>query len=207
MPSPILLVIDDGPRTEVMIRQAFAASKVSVVFLKDPTEALDYYKQVSVILCSIQLVDCDGYQLASRLCDSHPSAALFMLAEENEKYDALLGRSAGAIGVFTKPFDQALLLSRLEEFLQEDDLNEADDYLPPPMNDRIARLVNYCDDFSDYHEIESIIRELLPPTVEKILQIQLSHNPKFQAMIQRVAHEIIEREVSNLINSNLNKVK
>ena len=70
----------------------------------------------------------------------------------------------------------------------------------PAMQDRLARLVRYADSLVDQDNVESIIRELLPPVVEKVLLVQMAHNPHFRGMLERIARDVISDAVSEMLH-------
>jgi len=198
MSTSLLLIIDDDPRTEQEILRSFANYPIGIISVASSAEAMLVTQNVSVILCSSHIDDEDGYDVASRLCDYHPAAALFMLLNEGEKYDVKSGRTAGAIGALMKPLQADMLVIRLQEFL---DINHEDTTLPRQHDtafpeESISTLIDYTNGF---HANEDLIRQALPEVMEKVLRIQLSHNPHFREMIERIVREIVEREVSKML--------
>ena len=191
--SAVLLVVDSDPMTEQVIRRTYSSTRVSIVFARTPREALDYFKPVSVVLCAQHIGEFDGYKLAGAISESHPSAALFIVSPGAGLYDPAKGRLAGAIGSLTKPLTEQQLHLRLDEFLTQGSIVNP---MVPAMQDRLARLVRYSDGLIDQDNVESLIRELLPPVVEKVLLVQMAHNPHFKSMLERIVREVVSKAVS-----------
>ena len=194
--SAVLLVVDSDPHTEQIIRRTYSATRVSIVFARTPREALDYFKPVSVVLCAQHIGEFDGYKLVGSISEAHPTAAIFIMSDGPGLYDPAKGRLAGAIGSLMKPLTEQQLHLRLDEFLTQDSIVNP---MVPAMQDRLARLVRYTDGVVDHDNVESIIRELLPTVVEKVLLVQMAHNPHFKRMLERITREVVSEAVSQTL--------
>jgi DNA-binding response OmpR family regulator len=199
MRLPCILIVDADHQTAERLRQSLTVGRVKLLPVSDRDAAMAVEESLSIILCATEITGGSGYSIASELCDRHPAAALFMLAESPDQYDAKKARDAGSIGAFFKPLTPMAILARIEEFLAVDTQPSFGDFPLPDSRDRIARLVRYNADEGELSSMEQLVTELLPLTVEKVLFAQLAENRWLKQSIERVIRETVEREVQKLL--------
>ena len=148
MPGRPILLIEDDPNDEALVRRALASSRVgnAIVVARDGAEALDYlfalgdfkdrdlHDQPAVVLLDISLPKIDGFEVLRQIRADPVTKMLpvVLLTSSQRQSDVLSGYGAGANAYVVKPAD----LGRFIEATQElgrfwTKLNEQ----PPPVTD------------------------------------------------------------------------
>jgi len=205
--SQTILVVDQDLISYQILQNCFFADKVEVLWAKTKQQAIDVNVEIGVILCAIPLLEDDPYDLVAELGHRHPNAAMFMLPSNYDTYDSFQARNAGALGAFFKPLSFASLESRLEEFLDVRARAELESVNVPASTEQVAKLISYQTTGPEIEDIESIVKEVLPVVVEKVLRIQLQHNSILREIVEREVQEAIEQEVGSTIQRLLEKAE
>jgi CheY-like chemotaxis protein len=119
--NKIILLVEDNPDDEVLIRRALAKSniKADLVVARDGVEALDYLFATGpyagrdpavvpqVILLDLKMPRVDGLEVLSRLRADHRTRLLpvIILSLSNEEKDIIEGYSLGANSYIRKSVD------------------------------------------------------------------------------------------------------
>lgn len=109
MSNPVVLIIDDYPKTLDLLQILLQDSGLTILTAASGEAALKIVAEVvpDLILLDILIPDIDGYELCKRLkadertCDV---PVIFLTALSNRE-DILRGLRAGAVDYITKPFD------------------------------------------------------------------------------------------------------
>ncbi|MBD2465989.1 response regulator [Oscillatoria sp. FACHB-1407] len=122
---PTVLVIDDSPLMQEMIKRALAGS-YHLLTASSATEALSLlaHQAVSIVLLDITMPDIDGYELCRTLRNlpQFQQLPVIMLTARDGVFDRVQARLAGATEYLTKPFDAANLHHTIERFIQSSTL-------------------------------------------------------------------------------------
>ena len=115
-----LLVVEDDPRLQGLLRDAFetAGHRVTVVGTggEGLVAALD--GDVDLVVLDLNLPDVDGVEVARRL-RADGDVAILMLTARGDVASRVEGLYAGAADYVTKPFDVEELLARVHARLRE----------------------------------------------------------------------------------------
>ena len=122
MPKTVLLA-DDSVTIQRVVELTFAMEDVTVVSVADGDQAIEAIRRSApdVVLADIDMPGRSGFEVA-RFVRSQPSTAsvpVLLLAGAFESVDEAEAHQAGADGILTKPFDPAVLVSRVMELLAD----------------------------------------------------------------------------------------
>jgi two-component system response regulator len=121
MPARPILLIEDDPDDEALVRRALSSSRVgnAIVVARDGAEALDYlfalgdfkdrdlHEQPAFVLLDISLPKIDGFEVLRQIRADPVTKMLpvVLLTSSREQSDVLSGYGAGANAYVVKPVD------------------------------------------------------------------------------------------------------
>ncbi|WP_033296389.1 response regulator transcription factor [Amycolatopsis jejuensis] len=125
MTSARLLVVDDEATVRELLSAAlrFAGFQVSSAATAGEAVAAAAEEPPDLVLLDVMLPDADGFEVARRLRERHPSGrsgpvpVLFLTARDRQA-DKVAGLSLGADDYVTKPFDLEELIARIRAILR-----------------------------------------------------------------------------------------
>ncbi len=118
-----LLLADDSATIQRVVELTFAREDVRVVSVGDGEQAIEAIKRSvpDVVLADIDMPGCSGFEVAQFVRSQAASVdvPVLLLAGAFESIDQAQAQQAGADGILTKPFDPAVLVSRVMELLRD----------------------------------------------------------------------------------------
>lgn len=121
MPDPAhLLVVEDDPRLQGLLRDAFVAAGHRATVVGTGTAGLEaaFAGDVDLVVLDLNLPDVDGVEVARRL-RADGDVPILMLTARGDVASRVEGLYAGAADYVTKPFDVQELLARVHVRLRE----------------------------------------------------------------------------------------
>ena len=121
-PPPQILVVDDSPTQAKLLQQVLVAHGFQVCVFKNGAEALAYLfaNPCDLVISDILMPEMDGFELC-RLIRELPELTclpIILLTHLNDPADVLHSLEAGADYFISKPYNNKLLLSRIDATLQ-----------------------------------------------------------------------------------------
>lgn len=128
----VLLVEDDDLIAKIIIHYLNQAKDYEVTRAKDAGEALFFARNpFDIILLDVLLPDADGLTLCERLCQWHSCPILFISCVDDS--DTIVkALEAGGDDYLTKPFDNKVLLARIQA-----NLRRAKKAVQPPAENKL----------------------------------------------------------------------
>ena len=121
MPRTTVLVVDDDPVIQQLLRLNFEMEGYTVVTAGDGVEGLERARSVDpdAVLLDVMMPRMDGLEVARALKGDPATAGIpiVMLSAKAQAADVEAGRAAGADDYVTKPFDPLDLFRRVEELV------------------------------------------------------------------------------------------
>ena len=118
----LVLIADDDVDIVRFVALNLRLEGFDVVVASDGQDALDKALDVrpSLILLDTMMPRMDGYEVCSRFRDQRPDAAIpvIMLTAKSLDADRAMAFTAGADDWVTKPFDPAVLVSKVKAHLR-----------------------------------------------------------------------------------------
>lgn len=115
--TPTILVVDDEPKAQVLLRTLLEAEGYRVICAADGPSALAAANTAhpDVVLLDLMMPGMDGYEVCGKLRAAPALAAVpvIMLTALDDRSSRLQGLQAGADDFLAKPFDAAELRARL----------------------------------------------------------------------------------------------
>jgi DNA-binding response OmpR family regulator len=119
----LVLIADDDRDIVRFVALNLRLEGFDVVVANDGQDALDMALDVgpSLILLDTMMPRMDGYEVCSRLRDQRPDAQIpvIMLTAKSMEADRSMAYTAGADDWVTKPFDPAVLVSKVKDHLRD----------------------------------------------------------------------------------------
>lgn len=117
MTAATVLVVDDDPVIQTLLRLNFEMEGYRVLLAADGVEALDRTRseKPNIVILDVMMPKMDGLQVATTLKADADTAdiPIVMLSAKAQTSDIVAGRATGAEGYVTKPFDPLLLVSQV----------------------------------------------------------------------------------------------
>lgn len=121
MPTTVL-VVDDSPTAQRLIRLAVEAGGYRVLTASDGNEAVDVAlrERPDLVVLDIILPKKNGFQVCRQLKALPETSGIkvVLLSSKSHEMDILWGKRQGADGYLTKPFESEQLLTCIESALQ-----------------------------------------------------------------------------------------
>ena len=119
----LVLIADDDRDIVRFVALNLRLEGFDVVVANDGQDALDMALDVgpSLILLDTMMPRMDGYEVCSRLRDQRPDDQIpvIMLTAKSMEADRSMAYTAGADDWVTKPFDPAVLVSKVKDHLRD----------------------------------------------------------------------------------------
>src|SRR5438309_7920188 len=115
-----ILVIEDDPRMQKVLRRVFADEHYTVVVAGDGQQGLDLFRSEHPIAVVLDLILplISGRELCQKLKASSPSTPVIVLSAITEVADKVLLLELGADDYVTKPFSPRELTARVQAALR-----------------------------------------------------------------------------------------
>jgi two-component system, OmpR family, alkaline phosphatase synthesis response regulator PhoP len=116
----LVLIADDDRDIVRFVALNLRLEGFEVVVADNGQDALDKALDVrpSLILLDTMMPCMDGYEVCSRLRDERPDTPVIMLTAKSLDADRAMAFTAGADDWVTKPFDPAVLVSKVKDHLR-----------------------------------------------------------------------------------------
>ncbi len=118
-----VLVVDDEPDVLALLTLMLKSQGYNVITAVDGQEALEKARKEApdLILLDVMLPKMDGYKVARMLKfdENFSHIPIILLTAKIQEKDRQTGLEMGANDYMTKPFDTALLLSKVKETLSK----------------------------------------------------------------------------------------
>ncbi len=164
MPKTLLLA-DDSPTTHRVVELTFAGEDVRVVSVGDGDQAIEAIRRTvpDVVLADIDMPGRSGFEVTQFIRSQAASASVpvLLLAGKFEPVDQDQAHQAGADGILTKPFDPAVLVSRVMELLTGGRGTSPVVHVHPPSPSAAFRSTHAIETLT---ALESAVAELAPDT-------------------------------------------
>ena len=121
---PTILVVDDSPTAQRLIRSAIEAGGYRVLTASDGNEAIDVAtrERPDLVVLDIILPKKNGFQVCRHLKTLPETCGIkvVLLSSKTHEMDILWGKRQGADGYLTKPFESNQLLECIESALRSE---------------------------------------------------------------------------------------
>jgi DNA-binding response OmpR family regulator len=124
-----ILVVDDTPSVRTALSILLEEEGHAVDFASDGDEALERYerKRPDLLLLDIMMPKKNGYQVLKRIRRSDSALPVIFLTAKGSPADISLGLDLGADDYLPKPFDDEVLVSRVNAVLRRSRLSASSD--------------------------------------------------------------------------------
>ena len=123
-----ILIVDDEPYILLLLETRLKAEGYAVVTASDGLSGLDLAKKEkpSLIILDLMLPKMDGYKVCGLLKKDSRFARIPILifTAKAQEQDRKLGEEAGADAYLTKPFEPPVLLSKIQDLLKVERIEE-----------------------------------------------------------------------------------
>ncbi len=121
MPEATVLVVDDDPVIQGLLRVNFEMEGYDVIIASDGVEGLELARseQPDIVILDVMMPRMDGLEVA-RALKGDPSTSpipIMLLSAKAQEADLRAGGATGADAYVTKPFDPLDLLRRVETLI------------------------------------------------------------------------------------------
>ena len=130
--SPRILVVDDDPGIQDVVRFALTGEGFDVEVVGDGESALAHATRgdYDVLVLDVMLPDLPGTEVCRRLRTGGSAVPILMLTARDAEVDRVLGLELGADDYIAKPFSRAELVSRVRAILRRRELDRAEGAAP-----------------------------------------------------------------------------
>lgn len=156
-----ILMVDDNT-TNLKVAASVLSPYYQLSMAKSGKQALTFLKKnrPDLILLDIKMPEMDGYQTMEEI-KLNPDIAdipIIFLTADNERTSEIKGLQMGALDFITKPFEEAVMLGRIEKVLMMEDMrrNLISDNAATP-----------CSEILDNNSFVDLIDEKLRTTTER----------------------------------------
>jgi len=116
-----ILIVEDSPTQQEELKYILQKRGYSVDAVSNGIEAIEYLESAipTIIVSDVIMPKMDGYELCRKIKsdDSFKSIPLLLLTTLSDPDDVVKGLDCGADNFVTKPYDEAVLLSRIDYML------------------------------------------------------------------------------------------
>ena len=117
-----ILIVDDSSTVRHQLRAALEEAKYTVVDAADGQNGLELLnrdKDISLVLCDINMPKMDGLTIVRKAKDKNDlvNIPILMLTTESSPEMKLKGKELGVVGWITKPFNGPKLVVAIEKLL------------------------------------------------------------------------------------------
>lgn len=122
MPKPIVICVDDDPRTLEIITKVLSRLPVRTLAASHPLQALQLAREnhPHLIILDLMMPDMTGWELLAeiRQSDPRPDLRVLVLTAKGSGAERVLATNVARVDVFmTKPFDTAELAQNVAQLL------------------------------------------------------------------------------------------
>lgn len=114
MATRTILVADDSPTQQKLIRAAFEGSGYQVIMVNDGSEALASVEQqgdqLDLVVLDVVMPNMNGFQACKKIKKVRQELPIILLSTKDKTSDAFWAKHQGADIYMTKPFDRQELL-------------------------------------------------------------------------------------------------
>jgi two-component system response regulator FlrC len=137
----VLVVEDDAPLREALC-ETLGYHGYRVLEAGDGATALQLVESepVGLVVSDVRMEPMDGYTLLQVLRRRHPAVPVLLMTAYGSVEQAVAAIRAGAVDYLTKPFDESLLLEKIERHLPASDEGPLGFVCEDPLTRRIAEL-------------------------------------------------------------------
>lgn len=114
-----LLADDSGVMRKIILRALNALEINDVTEAVDGAEALEFFKAETfdLVLSDWNMPNMTGLELCQAIRDTGSNVPIFMITTESEQSRVLEAIKAGASDYLVKPFEQDVLLDKLQKYV------------------------------------------------------------------------------------------
>jgi two-component system chemotaxis response regulator CheY len=115
----ILLADDSGVMRKIILRALNALEITDVTEAVDGAEALEFFKEETfdLVLSDWNMPNMSGLELVKAIRETGSKVPVFMITTESEQSRVLEAIQAGASNYLVKPFEQDVLLDKLQQYV------------------------------------------------------------------------------------------
>lgn len=117
-----ILIVDDEPDLRELLGEEFRFVGCQVLEASDGSEGIKVLmdRKVDIIISDVRMSDIDGPEFLEKVKEICPVRPLFFLLTGYPDIEAQVALKNGANGLFLKPINWKLLVSQIEEILQNE---------------------------------------------------------------------------------------
>ncbi|HWO76935.1 MAG TPA: response regulator transcription factor [Bacillus sp. (in: firmicutes)] len=114
-----VLIVDDEPHMLTLLKIYLDNHNYQSTLMDDPTKVIDFLKNnpVDVVILDIMMPNLDGWELLKEIRQFSNVPVLYLTARTNQE-DIVKGLRLGADDYITKPFDEEVLVAKLDAVLR-----------------------------------------------------------------------------------------
>jgi len=114
-----IILVEDDESLGYLLSEYLAMNNFEVSWAKDGLSCLNILESdtFDLAILDIMLPDVDGFDLAKKIKNNHPSLPFIFLTARSLKIDVLKGFSVGAVDYLKKPIDEEELVVRINSLL------------------------------------------------------------------------------------------
>ena len=112
----IILVADDSPTQQRLIRAPLEAAGYGVILANDGVEAVNLAQErenLALAILDVIMPNLNGFQACKKIRKLRPQLPIILLTTKGQKSDEFWGLRQGANAYMTKPFDSWELVSNV----------------------------------------------------------------------------------------------
>ncbi len=115
----VLLADDSGVMRKIILRALNALEITDVTEAADGAEALEFFNSESydLVLSDWNMPNLNGLDLVKAIRATGSTVPIFMITTESEQSRVLQAIQAGASNYLVKPFEQEVLLDKLQKYV------------------------------------------------------------------------------------------
>lgn len=178
VPNKRILIVEDDLNLGFLLMEFLESEGFEVKLCRDGESGLSTFKKDHFHLCvlDVMLPEMDGFQLAHQLRLERKEIPFIFLTARSMKEDKLRGFTLGAEDFITKPFDEEVLLCRINVILRRFEDEVPFEQLPTQFTigdysfDYTRRALSYKDKSQRITEKESEVLRLLCLNQNQILK-------------------------------------
>lgn len=122
--KPLVLVVDDEPRIQRLLRSVFEENELQVSVAPDGTAALELLEErPDVVVLDVMMPDLDGFEVMRRIREVSPVPILLLTARSEDR-DKIRGLESGADDYVGKPFNPDELVARVKSLLRRVEMDQ-----------------------------------------------------------------------------------
>ncbi|MET3698465.1 DNA-binding response OmpR family regulator [Bacillus oleivorans] len=114
-----ILIVDDEPQMLTLLKIYLENHQYQCILIEDPSVVVDFLKTnpIDIVLLDIMMPSLNGWDLLKEIRQFSNVPVLYLTARTNQE-DIIKGLRLGADDFITKPFDEEVLVAKLEAVLR-----------------------------------------------------------------------------------------